>query len=318
MPDEDTQDTTEEQGIGDNQNEYAGAEINDEEEIPSESQAESGKEEASSVEEVAAKTEPQGPDDELLSIAKSLDWDESKVRFYGDHLEGAIAHELEVRRRTEAEALITQDKKDQIKPLDPELLSSEEFDDKLVARDKHIAETVNRLVTENAELRRSVEDLQGRDSEREAVRIETDFDNGVTDLGEAYESLLGKGPTRQLDRDSAEFKKRSEIGVKMRILRNGYQTTGGRAPSLSELFGEAARIVLGSQSETIAREQIDGEIKKRREQVISKPTARHGKSPSGMDRAAKRIDDFYRKHDAAIRQEEEEMDAESSKSDAYA
>ncbi len=320
MPEEETQetqDTTEEQGKDETQDEYVGAEISDEEEIPSESQAEGGEEEAPSVEETPAEPQPQGPDDELLSIAHSLGWDENRVRSYGSHLEGALFHELELRRQKEAEAVTAKDQEGQIKPLDPQF-TSEEFDEKLVTWNKDVAERVNRLATENAELRRSVMDLQGRDQEREAVRIEADFDSGVTGLGEAYESLLGKGPTRQLDQGSAEFKKRSEIGVKMRVLHNGYQSAGGRAPSMSELFNEAARIVLGNQSETIARETITGEIKKRKGQVISKPSARQGKALSGMEAAERRFDEFYRNHDAAIQEEMEEIDAESEKSDAYA
>ncbi len=315
MPEEETQETTDE-GQGEDQNEYVGAEINDEEEIPSESPPESTEEEATPVEDTPVETKAEGPDDELLSIANSLGWDKTRIRTYGKHLEGALFHELETRRQKEAQPVGEAEQKDQFKKLDPQF-SDDEFDPKIVTWNKDVAETVNRLVTENAELRRSVQGLQGRDQEREAVRIEADFDTGVADLGEAYESLLGKGPTRQLNQSSAEYKKRSEIGTKMRILHNGYQSAGGRAPSMSELFGEAARIVLGSQSETIARETISGEIKKRKDQVISKPSARQGKALTGMDAAVREFDEFYRNHDAALRQETEEMDAEVEASDVY-
>ncbi|KKN22576.1 hypothetical protein LCGC14_0913790 [marine sediment metagenome] len=315
MPDEETQDTTEGQGTDETQDDYVGAELNDDDEIPSGEQPDSQEAEAPSVEDKPAEPQPQGPDDELLNIAANLGWDETKVRAYGRNLEGAMFHELELRRQKEVEAVSAKGKEDQIAPLDPQF-SSDEFDEKIVTWNKSVAETVNQLVAENAELRQSVQGLQGRDSEREAVRIETDFDAGVSGLGEAYESLLGKGPTRQLKQDSPEFAKRSEIGTKMRILHNGYQAVG-RAPSMSELFSEAARIVLGNQSETIAREKIDGEIQKRRAQVISKPGGRQGKSLTGEERAARRLDEFYRDHDVAIEKDMEEMEAQSQGTGPY-
>jgi hypothetical protein len=109
----------------------------------------------------------------------------------------------------------------------------------------------------------------------------TTFDGLIEEQGEAWEDLLGKGPSADLPPTGKHRKARDAVQSEMEVLRAGYKGTGRDLPSEGEIFNRALRGLYADQVESIATKKVAGKVKKRRGQALSRTTQRKGSQLTG-------------------------------------
>jgi hypothetical protein len=98
-------------------------------------------------------------------------------------------------------------------------------------------------------------------------------------LGDEWSELFS-GPKGDRNKD--------KVKVEMQALEAGYKATGRKVPAESELFNRALRGVFGDHTQSLARKQVDNQIRNRQGQFVSRPSQRNGNGiPSRAESVAR-------------------------------
>jgi hypothetical protein len=115
------------------------------------------------------------------------------------------------------------------------------------------------------------------------------FDGYVSSLGDEYESLVGKGTVEEIDPNSTAFVNRNRVFLAMDALRNGYLQNNRPVPGERELFRRALRMEMGDQLASIERKKLNGEVQRKRKQVVHRPTQRKSKAGTPLQAAVEDV-----------------------------
>ena len=211
-------------------------------------------------------------DESLLAIAEQAGFTRAEALAFQDpaHLERALiafARKMGTSDKAPGSAPADDDFKID---LDPELY------------DPAVVSTVNGLKDhfkgKVGQLQEQVRVLTDFLTQQETQKFENDFYGWVSGLGAEYESVLGKGRGRDLDRSSDAFEKRMSVLEQMDTLAAGYTAKGKRPPAPDQLFKQAVSVVFSDQQTTIAEKKLSSAVEKRRSQFVARPTQRTSKA----------------------------------------
>lgn len=115
-----------------------------------------------------------------------------------------------------------------------------------------------------------VNSLQSANSEIAANETTRWFDGQIADLGEQYESVLGKGSQSDVGKNSDYFANRGKVAEHMDVLTAGYESIGKAIPSKDVLFKAAVDYVCNDK---IGRDNTNGKqqaVNRRSKQKINR------------------------------------------------
>ena len=167
--------------------------------------------------------------------------------------------------------------------------------------DEDVIKTFDTLKDVVREQRDQIELLMNGNTQREqASQYEASqelgqwFDGSVKELGEGFTETLGKGGHASLAPGSSQLAKREAIADQIGILMAGYQAAGREAPSRDELFGTAARSILGDEFQAIRDRKTTAELQSRKKQHIARPGSVNLKQERPVDEeVAAYLDEKY-------------------------
>jgi len=134
---------------------------------------------------------------------------------------------------------------------------------------------------------------EARQADQFAQRVEQ-FDAFVTDLGDEYEDLLGKGASVGLDKASDTLALRQRIFDSAADLVVGQEARGQRY-DIKAIYQKALNAELGDQQIPITRRRIASEVKARKPLLSAKPTARDTKDTRSTEqRITANVEDMMR------------------------
>jgi hypothetical protein len=150
--------------------------------------------------------------------------------------------------------------------LDPDL-----YDDETLEKVKAHNEHLQRQHAENSTLRQ--ERINA-----DAAQQQQQFDKCVADLGEGWNTILGKGDVKP---GTTEFKNRIKVIQEMHERRAGQVATGSRASlNIPTLFDKALKTVFSEQQSKLATSKLQSKVESRAKQVLPRTTNRKGASLS--------------------------------------
>ncbi len=150
----------------------------------------------------------------------------------------------------------------------------------------------------------SVMQMVHRQSEHSFERT---FEGLVSELGDGFSQTLGKGGLEEIGTDSEFFKNRCKVIEEMNAIATGYDHTGKPVPPVKQLFQRAVNSIFGDTIKKNTRKEIAGQLQKRAEQIISRPSNRTGKDTlSPSQRATNAVRDKLREFGAYDQNEMEE------------
>jgi len=121
---------------------------------------------------------------------------------------------------------------------------------------------------------------------RDAVSFEHWFDSELETLPDDFKSIVGEGPGVELGKDSQEYKNRIKVVDQMNTIDRGREASGLPELPQREVFRQAIRAVFGDKQVEFAKSEVRRQARRRKGQIVSRPTARHGKNiTSARDRA---------------------------------
>ncbi len=156
--------------------------------------------------------------------------------------------------------------------LDEDIFSPE-IADAFKGMSKHFAGKISGL---KAEVKKLVGHIE---TQKQGDRLRR-FDGYINDLGEDFETLLGKGPSNDLDANTKIARTRKAIASEMTTMRLGHESQNRKPPADPELFKRALRVVLGDELDSMSQGKVRKKVKKRQSQMVSKPS--HSKAESVM------------------------------------
>jgi len=130
----------------------------------------------------------------------------------------------------------------------------------------------------------------------EAAREATKwFDGKISELGDDFHEVLGKGSYDSLQRGSLQHAKRDEIASQIAVLVAGYNASGITAPSRDELFSRAARLVLQDEYQRVKEKELSEKLSKRSTQHIQRVSGKNVSSRGGdpLEDTAKFLNEKY-------------------------
>jgi hypothetical protein len=167
-----------------------------------------------------------------------------------------------------------------------------DFDDNLVNEFDTISRHFESLLDERINtLSHSLNQVALRLIEKDVASETSWMDEKFNSLGDEWTESLGKGTFNTIDRNSAQFRNRSDIAVQMQAIRTAYEQSGQRPPSKDEMFERARRAVLGDQIEKAVRKNIAASIDKRKTMSTSRAVPKKGADTnlSADERAIKAV-----------------------------
>jgi hypothetical protein len=99
------------------------------------------------------------------------------------------------------------------------------------------------------------------------------FDDWIKGRGEEMEEVYGKGNAQEVRRGTKAFQNRSDVYDMAETLRERYRAIGRNVPE-STILERAERAILGDQLDAIKTESRNKQVRTRRNQFSSRPTAR--------------------------------------------
>lgn len=158
--------------------------------------------------------------------------------------------------------------------LDLDEMAEDGFDPALVKVNKGLKSLHEHYETRVAQLEGVVRQLSGQLQQGTAQTSEQQFDQLITDLGDEYAESFGSGSGRDLPTNGQQLANRVKLWQEIGTLKAGYAATKRRAPSDRVLFKRALAGAFGTQTETIAKQRLDTQLRDRQGQFISAPSSR--------------------------------------------
>ncbi|MDD5457860.1 MAG: hypothetical protein PHF37_00480 [Phycisphaerae bacterium] len=158
-------------------------------------------------------------------------------------------------------------------------LDSDLYDPDICNAMKSTAEQINGLKN----MLNNVVSVIQRQSEES---FEKTFEGFISGLGDQFGDTLGKGTLDEIGKDSEFFKNRCKLIEEMNAIATGYNQTGKPIPKPKELFKRAVNSVFGDSIKKNAKKEIAGQLAKRSNQIISRPTGRNGKDTQTPEQRA--------------------------------
>lgn len=165
-------------------------------------------------------------------------------------------------------------------------LADEEYDTEMVGTIKGINDHHEQRI-EGALSR--LDDLEARQEAQGAAVFQRFFDGACEDLGSDFESVVGKGPGRELSEGSTEFQNRMKIVDQMNTIDAGRQNNGLPRLEEEEVFKQAVRSVFGDEQVTFAKREIRNQARRRKSKIGARPTNRSGAAEDRIEVAGARI-----------------------------
>lgn len=233
--------------------------------------------------------------DELLDRAVAVGYELDDIRDFKD----AKAFEKELARVEKLQQRLQGRKADTTADPEPEPESKEPDWDQLIqdGHDPDIIALQKSSWQRAAAAEATVKQLQQAEQQR-AITAQTErFDEVLNGMGEEYEPLLGKGRRAELMKSSPEAaENRQKVFTMMAMLKNGYEQSGQKVPSDSELIQQAFQASFFKQSQEIARNALKKQIKNAGSQALSRPRSGSAKELPGPERALVKEREFWKSH----------------------
>jgi hypothetical protein len=134
-------------------------------------------------------------------------------------------------------------------------------------------------------MRQEVEQLRSANQANEAQAVTERFERMISDLGDDYEPMLGKGTVDDIDRSGDHFKNRQKLFEQMHVIQSGRVAAKLEPLAEKELFQQAVNHVFNGNLKDLTRKGIAKTLKKRKGQMIGRPQGRKGR-PLSPDQAA--------------------------------
>lgn len=131
-------------------------------------------------------------------------------------------------------------------------------------------------------------------AQRHAAFIER-TDAWFNSLGQEYEDLIGKGTVNDIKPGTPQHTNRAEIVRMMDAMEAGFIKTGAKIPEEAVLREMAKNVVLGNHVHEVVRKQVAAQTRDAQGKFIAKPTNRESKPLTGIEAAAARAENAYRK-----------------------
>lgn len=173
--------------------------------------------------------------------------------------------------------------------LDPEVYGEE-----ILTNFRNIEQFAGKHATRVQQLEQIVSNLVQYVQDQQQMGFVSEMDSFFNSLGDDYADLVGKGTVNDLAPDSPQFKTRVEVTEAMAALREGYKARGLKVPPKEILRERAKRLILGDRTQEVARRQVAEQARNAQGQFVARATHREGQELSAIERADKRLDDFYR------------------------
>lgn len=141
-------------------------------------------------------------------------------------------------------------------------------------------------------LQSSLQALEQQYQIQESQRFEAEMDGLFENIAKDYGDIFGKGPIREL---APEMKlKRQEFNGYMDRLAELDMQMGRPPAARQQQFNRALRMLYGDRQAQQIRNQVARETQARKQQGISRPTARVTAPLDPLDSAVRRAEEFYR------------------------
>lgn len=238
--------------------------------------------------------------DELLDRAVALGYELDDIREFTD----AKALERELSRVEKLQQKLQSRKQATDSETPPEQETPEEEQEpnwQQMIEEGHSEDTVKILKANYqraAKAEAALKQLQQAENLRAAEVASNRFDDALNELPDMYEGILGKGRLAELQKSNpAVVENRKKVYQKMVILQAGYEASGQKVPSESELIEEAVNASFSKQAIENARKSVRTQLKKAGSQALSRPRSGTDKSIPGPERALQKEDAFWKRFD---------------------
>lgn len=158
---------------------------------------------------------------------------------------------------------------------------NDHYDSQLRKRD----ELIQKVVGAMGELHQQFNQVTGQTQAEAARSFEQDIDSFIESLGEEYQDVFGKGPSRHFAQDSPHLQKRVELAMEMLGLEDAYAVRGRPKLARSQMLHRALSAMLPDKIKQSARKEVANGVAKRRSQMISRPTGKNKKPKTGREAA---------------------------------
>lgn len=244
---------------------------------------------------------------DLVEAARALGMNDEELGEYSDDPEGlAKVVRLLARRRPAGEgAAQGGGEKGEGQGEDNEGLDLPKLDPELY--DEAIVSVVDKLSKEIVGLRA---ELKSKDREREVAEAGAFLEQRFAEISPEYVEVFGKGPTRNLAKDSEQLKHRIAVVEQMDVIEEGLRQKGRPVPPAGELFEQAMRAALGKTLEAAKERGLHNKLQRRRGVMSPRPTHRESSDESRLPpekRAARFVRDQMRAFNVGTIEDEEEF-----------
>ena len=165
-------------------------------------------------------------------------------------------------------------------------LPDEEFDTQMVGAIKGINDHHEQRM-DGAMSR--LDELEARQESQDAAVFQRFFDGACEDLGSNFETVVGKGPGRELSEESTEFKNRLKVVEQMNTIDAGRRNNGLPRLDENQVFKQAVRSVFGDEEVNFAKREIRNQARRRKSKIGARPTNRSGAAEDRIEVAGARI-----------------------------
>jgi hypothetical protein len=137
--------------------------------------------------------------------------------------------------------------------------------------------------------------MQHQEQQRVAeiqMREYQEFDSMISELGENYAEVLGRGSTADMPQGSPQLQNRQRLWHARRLIRDNHSREGRQIPNKAA-FDNALRLVFQDQERQRDREHWQGQLRDQQGRWTSRPTRRGRKGQSSRDSVLERWDRAY-------------------------
>ena len=223
--------------------------------------------------------------DEAIALGSDEAVNEIADRMDADREAAAVAEKAEAEAEAERERIAAERKTlaDSMPELDPDETDPKVIEafGKMKAQFEKQQEQLDAFEQRQAEQSQAAEAAQKREMTQ---KVESQF----ADLNKTFSEALGNDGWDAISLDSP---KGDQIAGKMAVIIGGYNSQGLKAPSLEEVFADAARLVLKDDFTRAEEARLAKKVEKRNGMEINPPGGSKGKTEkSPIDATADLID----------------------------